>query len=438
VHRSTSLALSALIGAVLVVGAAVGGPADAAGKAPPVVGADFRISGNLAITADQSPAVAWSQTNNTGLVVWHDWRNAGTHLTDIYGRRVSADGKPIGGDFRISSTAATGYDMNPAVAWDSAANEYLVVWDDGRNHGSRGSDIYGRRVSAFGRVLGKDFRVSGRNALQNDSQPAVAWNATAAEYFVVWVDARSFATRAHDIYGRRVASAGLPIADDARISPLSATSNEIFPAVAWNQATNQYLVVWEDWRNQPTRGFDIYGRRAGADGQPLGSARRISGRNATADDRDPALAWSAASNEFLVAWADGRDAGTRGIDVYARRVGANGKPIAGDRRIVGTKATQDDGYPAVAWNPATGKYLVTWSDGRNSPARSADIYARRIGANGRPSGRDFRVCGPAATASDDRPAVAYSSTSDQFLVVWQDARDIFTRGWDIRGRRLLG
>ena len=58
-----------------------------------------------------------------------------------------ADGARIGGDFRISGPNATSNDADPAVAWNQTANQYLVVWQDGRNHSTRGCDIYGRRVT---------------------------------------------------------------------------------------------------------------------------------------------------------------------------------------------------------------------------------------------------------------------------------------------------
>ena len=35
----------------------------------------------------------------------------------------------------------------PDVAWNFNANQYLVVWKDGRNALSRDTDIYGRRLS---------------------------------------------------------------------------------------------------------------------------------------------------------------------------------------------------------------------------------------------------------------------------------------------------
>ena len=51
-------------------------------------------------------------------------------------------------------------------------------------------------------------------------------------------------------------------------------------------------------------------------------------------------------------------------------------------------------------------------------------------------GGDLRLSGPNAIGDDWRPAVAYSETSGVFLVVREDERDPFWRGADIYGRRV--
>lgn len=200
------------------------------------------------------------------------------------------------------------------MAWNEAADEYLVVWDDGRNDSTRGSDIYGRRVAADGTRLGPDFRISGNRAL-DDEVPAVAWNAKANQYLVVWRDARNRSTRGFDTFGRRISAAGAPVGADFRISGVAATANESQPAVAWNAKANQYLVDWDDGRNLGTRLADIYGRRMSATGLPIGADFRKSGAGAIAHDWEAAAAWNANVNRYLVVWNDWRGGPTRGSDI---------------------------------------------------------------------------------------------------------------------------
>jgi len=432
-RRTCSLVVLGVILLLLQAGTAAG--VDVESRSLPLLPLDFRVSGDQATAGDYHPAVAWNATADEYLVVWEDGRNEATRGADIYARRVRADGKAIGPDRRISGNRATADDHTPVVAWNAVDNEYLVVWEDGRNEAARGTDIYGRRVSADGRPIGGDRRISGLKATADDYKPAVAWNAVDNEYLVIWGDGRNEATRGWDVYGRRVGTDGKPVGGDRRISGKNATENDHTPAVAWNAAADDYLAVWQDQRNWATGGWDVYGRRVGADGKPIGRDRRISGSKATVGEQDPAVAWNATADEYLVVWEDRRNEVTRGRDVYGRRVSADGKPVGGDRRISGKGATTDDDNPAVAWNAAANDYLVVWQDARNAATRKWDIYARAVGADGKPVGPDTLISGLNAFADEAYPAIACNQTAGQHLMVWTDWRNWPPRGSDIYGRR---
>ena len=229
-----------------------------------------------------------------------------------------------------------------------------------------------------------------------------------------------------------------PVGSDQRISGSDADRGEGRPSVAFNPAAGQYLVVWEDTRNEATRGWDIYGRPVDAKGRPVAGESRISAAKATGGDYQPSVAHNPSTNQYLVVWADTRDKGTRGYDIYGRRVGADSKPIGGDLRISTAEATGVKSDPSVAHNPSTNQYLVVWADDRNKPARGSDVYGRPIGGDGKPIGDDFRISGKDATGDEWSPAVAYNPAHNRYLVVWADTRDEPTRGWDIFGRRVAG
>ena len=103
------------------------------------IGGDTRISdmgpdGDLNYTA-QEPAVAYNATANEYLVTW--WGDDDTaplvdNEREVFAQRVSAGGTEIGGDTRISDMGPDGDPgyaaYSPAVAYNAAANEYLVSW----------------------------------------------------------------------------------------------------------------------------------------------------------------------------------------------------------------------------------------------------------------------------------------------------------------------
>ncbi|KKL96712.1 hypothetical protein LCGC14_1841720, partial [marine sediment metagenome] len=125
------------------------------------------------------------------------WRgdDATDNEFEIFGQRLSAAGAEVGtNDFRMSQTGSDG-DANfdarrPAVAYNSQANQYLVVWKgDDTTDGE--DEIFGQRLSAAGAGIGtNDFRMSQMgpdgNANFDGQVPAIAYNSQANEYLVAW------------------------------------------------------------------------------------------------------------------------------------------------------------------------------------------------------------------------------------------------------------
>jgi len=416
---------------LMVVGLLAAAPAGAEGGTPPrvspVIGSDFRVGAGP--DWEEQPAVVWNGANEEYLVVWSDSRSAGGQ-TDIYGRRLKADGTPVGtADFKVSGLGAVSDEAYPAVAWNDTAEQYLVVWIDWRG---AYADIYGRRLKADGSPVGADFLIS-VNGTRDEGIPDVVWNGTKNQYLVVWSDARAGTHSPRvDIYGQRVGAKGTLVGGEIRISGSGATADELNAAVAWNATKNQYLVVWEDVRS--ILRWHIYGRRISALGVPLGEDFRISAGGADGSESRPDVAWNGATNQFLVVWEDYRDPSDL-IDLYGRRVRANGTVVgAEDVRLSSAAASSHELAPAVAWSAAADRFLVVWEDQR-SAGRGWDVYGRKVRPSGLPTGVDFRICGTGAVYDDLGPALAWNGT-DEFLVVWEDGRN--SAGADIYGRLVAG
>ena len=417
---------AATLSVLLILGSAV--------AAAPAA-SDFPVSGPPAVGSDLDPAVAFGATSGEYLVVWTAYRDYWTNGMDIYGRRVAASGARLGSDFLISSSPYG--DEQPAVVWNSKANEYLVVWVNSD------SGLRGRRLSASGQLLGAEIAIDGPDPY-GVTQPALAYNRTANQFLVVWTDTRNSSSRGIDLYGRRVAASGKMLGAEMRVSGAKAIADEYYPAVAWNSQVNQYLVVWDDGRRylaSPGSGDDIYGRGISAAGKPLGPDFRINRKAGSVSNfGQPALAYSPAADQFLVAWQDGRSYSTRQDDIYARLVSGSGAAQGDDVRVVGAKAVRTTWNPEVAWDPLAGRYLVVWEDWRSQASRGADIYGRYLSVAGAPLNSEFRISGAGALADDQDPALARGAAGGAYLVVWKDARnyDDGTSEYDIYGRRLAG
>jgi hypothetical protein len=105
---------------------------------------------------DQShPAIAYHPTRQTYLLVWED--NA-RDIDEVWGLRVRSNGIPNGRAFAM--VQGTSNSQDPSVARNG--DGFLVVWVDDRRGNS---DIYGRRVSInglpIGGTSGKEYTLAG-------------------------------------------------------------------------------------------------------------------------------------------------------------------------------------------------------------------------------------------------------------------------------------
>jgi hypothetical protein len=219
------------------------------------------------------PNGAYNSTNNQYLVVW-----SADHYADgdfeIFGRRVNAStGALIGFMVRVSVMGLgvdRSYDAtDPAVAYNSSRNEYLVVWE-GDDYFDDASEIWGQRLNAAtgGEVGMNDFFVTnvgpGPNANYDAYNPAVAYDPYNNEYLVVWQDDEMGAGE-FEIWGRRLNASAWLIGFDTRLSDMGPDGNASYdaqtPAVAYSSASNnQYRVVWSG-DNSTDGEFEIWAQR---------------------------------------------------------------------------------------------------------------------------------------------------------------------------------
>jgi hypothetical protein len=237
---------------------------------------------------------------------------------------------------------------------------------------------------------------------------AVAFNPVDHEFLVVWRgedDTGDLTFDEFEIFGQRIdAVTGAELgANDFRISDMGpdgdTTYNAHSPAVAHNATTNEYLVVWkgdDDSMGLADDEFEIYGQRlAGATGAEVGANDfRISDMGpdgeAAFSVREPSIAWSAADNEYMVAWEGSDDAAGLPPDrseIFVQRLAADGTEVGpNDLRASHTGADGDTGAestdPGIAYGSARNQFLVVF--GADSAAGALidnenEIYGALLG-----------------------------------------------------------
>ena len=413
--------------------------------------------------AQSSPGAAYNHVNQEYLVVWEDRRDFAAGGVALYGQRIGADASLISNNFMIAASAPSL--RSPAVTYNGHDNQYLVVW-------ARGQHIYSQRVGPDGRLLPGPITVS--TTQRNQTALAVAYNPRDREYLVVWVTSRFdffWLQSVSEIYAQRLAPDGLLISGEifvlrewpstyqgvsifynavdhqfllvfssaasarsARLQPDGRRASEVIPfastlfwnkiAVAHNAADNEYLAVWTDSRNYSQGRIDIYGRRLGPDGRPLADAFAVS--QTVSGQRLPAILFSGSDRRFLVVWEDLRSASTRGVDLYGQIIRSGGVLQGENYRIApegeaGYGRVPGARYGAsVAYNSVDQQYLVVWSDGRPGVTGGLDIYGQLLGSEGQRLSSNFPIS--IAPGIQFFPVVAYNRANNEYLVVWEDGR----------------
>jgi hypothetical protein len=437
----------------------------------PEIGAnDFPISqfSALANRDASQAAVAYNPTDDEYLVVWRGDGLATDDEVEIFGQRLDATtGAEVGtNDFRISDMGPDGSTLfaaaNPAVAYNIERGQYVVVWRGDDNTPplvDEEFEIFGQRLSAAGVPTGtNDFRISDMGPDGTPAfgafTPAVTWMSPHNDYLVVWQGDDGTAPLVDgefEIYGQRLSGSAGPIgANDFRISDMGPDGNASFdasrPSVVANDGSEEYLVVWDGDDDTPPLAEsdnEIFGQRLSALGAPLGTNDfRISDMGPDGstlfDASDPAVAHNSTSNEYLVVWNGDDDTAPlvdEEFEIFGQLLNAAGAELgANDFRISDMGPDANTSFtavePAVAYNPASGDYLVAWrGDDGTAPLvdNEFEIFGQRLKPTGSPTGtNDFRISdmGPDGSPAFDpaQPAVT-GNGGPEYLVVWQSDDD---------------
>jgi hypothetical protein len=191
-----------------------------------LIGVPFTIqSGAAGFT--HFPGVAYSPDANGGaggfLVAWHQSVTSGAV---VHARMVTSSGV-LGPESQISADGSW-WEAAVDVAYSTVSHEFLVVW--------QAAGIRGQRVGLNGETLGANIFVTGTDYHRD---PSVAYNPAANEYMVVYSGADAVSAYAA---ARRVApGSGALLGTETLLNRAGGT---YITDVAYNAATNQYLAAW--------------------------------------------------------------------------------------------------------------------------------------------------------------------------------------------------
>jgi uncharacterized repeat protein (TIGR01451 family) len=359
------------------------------------------------------------------------------------GLSAAAADRLIGPNFQISVTSA-GADrdaVDGASAYNPVSNELLVVWqaDDVAGAGNDDIDeIFGRRVSAAtGAALASGFQITstpGAAPGSDASHPAVAASAADGAYLVVW---RGPNASGMEIFGQWLTPAAA--LDGAAFQISAAGGHASHPDVVYNRSDDEFLVVWQEGAGNLD---EIHGQRLdGSTGALVGPGIQISMPPASPPGRsaaNPAVAHDAADNLYMVVFErNGNATDPAAEEIFGRVVNGNGSLPGAEFQISDATGGPDavEGIPNqasrpdVAFGDARGEFLAVWEQDVHV------VASQRLDAAGIELGADFQI-----SSDGQHPAVAYSASDEQYMVVWQKLGTPpgGHLGSEVRGRVLAG
>ncbi len=210
---------------------------------------------------------------------------------------------------------------------------------------------------------------------------------------------------------------------DPVVNVCTADGMQGWPQVACNPVADEYLVVWEDYRNSATTGSDLWGQFVSADGTLRGDNFAIC--QVATDQFWPHLDYDPDLDRYLIVFEDYRN--NQLGDIYGIFVGSDGSiiPVTNSEADGSFSICTNDGgiyAPSVAFNFRESVYLAVWEDHRNM---TSDIYGQIVSAQG-------TLLGPPAPPdptvnfaiennidfNEGVPDISYSSRTNEWFVVY--------------------
>jgi hypothetical protein len=238
--------------------------------------------------------------------------------------------------------------------------------------------------------------------------PAIAFDGT--NFLAVYGDGQGAGTAT--VSATRVTPAGEVLDRPGNIVAFQSTPT---PVVAFGSGT--YLVVWQDGYN-----YDVYYRRVGTDGKPVGTASRP-WSNDFDNEYDPTVAFD--GTNFVIAFRTSRG------QIVASRVGPNGSLLDSTPKVIVNAPASSSDYPIGPRLAFDGtNYQLVWQ----SNSSVGKLLGVRFSTALAVVANSMNTVSPPTAYSAATPALAFGN--GQHLVAWAERTTVSDPNPSIRAGRL--
>lgn len=325
-----------------------------------------------------APEVAYNSIDNEfALIARHRVSNM------VVLQRISASGVPVGDPVEIG--ASHGPNFDPAararvvsIAHNATDNQYLIALMTNEQPSPQ-------IVEADGAL---DIPVI---PFSQGTNPAVAWSSMSNVYLMAWEDRENRNTGAENLSAALISASGDLMGDILFIRDQEFAEES--PRIAYNPDDDEFLVIWDErigFMEGSDTQTDVFGQIVGANGQTIGQPIPIEFTTGYSLRQD--VDYSSQSGQYLVVWKGDASGEWAYANIYGRLINRDGS-LAGDTFLIfngGDDATDEGNseqyfdeskLPVVAANTNTGDFLVVWEEaGTTRDPEARDINARLISA----------------------------------------------------------
>jgi hypothetical protein len=283
--------------------------------------------------------------------------------------------------------------------------------------------------------LGSELQISTPSSpLDADRhKPAVAYNWRHNQYLVVW---HNQWPGNRDIYAQRVSDSGTLVGPWFAVS--AGPGDRLQPAVAYNATNDEYLVVWMYEVSADV--YEVWGRAIAWDNSYQKTEKRL----ITYPNRSfygPCVAWNSYRNEYLVVW-NAFDTTTSfppgvPVDIAGARASGDWSTIYTSKILTTYSGPHQ---VDITYNVAMNQYFVAFVVVHTAATSGNDIYGLRVNWDGSPADSLIEIYKDDAAGQrkhQNHPAVA-TNEQDKYMVVWEHEysatdHDIYARKYNANG-----
>lgn len=319
------------------------------------------------------PALAYNSATQQFLAVWMD----GSALDKIRGRLMDRDGFPVGPSFLIATKSVGGM-YTPRVLYSSVSNTYLVAW------------------------------------IEPNGQPSDETYCLGSQCVTVHFAKQNLYVRAFSATGEPLTTA--PVLLSTEVTPFGQT--EWGFDVVYNNQLDEFLVQWPQPRGAIQRmpngynalnHFRIIGQRLAPDGTLRGGQVLLY----IGADRLYHTAYSPTSNEYFTTIGIYYN-GPEHMEIIGRRYNANTLAAIGGNLELSARAADEQTWANIAYDPTLNRYLISFWDAHFTPDQIRTVLVQ--GGTGTLLRGTTQVSNTTDTPAIFYPYVTYSLVEQRYLV----------------------